>query len=392
MKKISINYSGFNNYYINKEDNLILSLLKKHYEVVISDDPDYLFCSLYGDDTYKNRYRTHECPYYVYGMLEQFCDFPRIRILIDGENYVPDFNLVDYAISPYPISYFDRNFYLPCGVEAFFRTDFKNFFALKTGKREFNAQDLQKKTCFANFIASHESENNIRGDFFKKLSQYKRVESAGTYLNNMENHYVVSWLGDSKMEFARKTKFTLCFESTQHDGFITEKIVDAFCANTIPVYFGSRNISDIFNPKAFINCNDYDSFDDAIKDIIRIDNDDSTYLAMMCEPIFVDDDFPQRLLGDLERFLVNIFDQNLEKAYRRSRLLAPLRHEKYLLETHSIMKPIIQRRIDENDKNRYLANKRIEKKKKISGFYARFVPETIKKTYRKLKQAVRETR
>ena len=388
MKKITINYSGFNNYYINKDNNLILDLLKKHYEVEISETPEYLLCSLYGDDTYKNKYRTHECPYYVYGMLEQFCDFPGIRILIDGENYVPDFNLVDYAISAYPISYFDRNFYLPCGVEAFFRTDFKNFFALKTGKREFDFTDLQKKTHFANFIASHESENNIRGDFFKKLCQYKRVESAGTYLNNMEDHFVVSWLGDSKMDFAQKTKFTLCFESTQHDGFITEKIVDAFCADTVPVYFGSKNITDIFNSKAFINCNDYDSFDEAINDIIRIDNDDSAYIAMMREPIFVDDDFPQRLLTDLESFLVNIFDQDIEKAYRRSRLLAPLRHEKYLLDTHSIMKPIIQKRIDEKDKKTYLDNKRIERKKKLSKLYVRLVPEVIKKTYRRFKKAI----
>ena len=44
---------------------------------------------------------------------------------------------------------------------------------------------VQNKQLFANFISSHESEFNIRGDFFKKLNEYRRVESAGTYLNNM---------------------------------------------------------------------------------------------------------------------------------------------------------------------------------------------------------------
>ena len=153
-----------------------------------------------------------------------------------------------------------------------------------------------------NFIARHESEGNIRGDFFKKLCQYKRVESPGSYLNNMPGGAVVDWLDGSKTEFQRKCKFTLCFESTLHYGFVTEKIMDAFYADTIPVYYGSPTVTDIFNKDAFINCTDYPSFDAVIEKIKELDQDDEKYLQMLRQPILVDPDYPRELedaLGNL---------------------------------------------------------------------------------------------
>ena len=118
---------------------------------------------------------------------------------------------------------------------------------------------VQNKQLFANFISSHESEFNIRGDFFKKLNEYRRVESAGTYLNNMPNGEVVNWLDGSKTALQRKCKFTLCFESTNHYGFVTEKIMDAFYSDTIPVYYGSPTVAEIFRAylktqTSYINC------------------------------------------------------------------------------------------------------------------------------------------
>ena len=103
----------------------------------------------------------------------------------------------------------------------------------KPRNRETAEALLKQKEYFANFIAGHESEFNIRGDFFKKLCGYKRVESPGSYLNNMPDGKVVSFENESKVDFQRKCKFTLCFESTNHYGFVTEKIMDAFYADTV---------------------------------------------------------------------------------------------------------------------------------------------------------------
>ena len=130
--------------------------------------------------------------------------------------------------------------------------------------------------------------------------------------------------------FLKQCKFSLCFESTKHEGFITEKIIEAFYADAIPVYYGSSNITEIFNPKAFINVGDYESFDAAIDRILEIESNDELYLEMLRQPIFNNPKYPQEKYEEVERFLCHIFDQPLDKAYRRSRYLVSTYHENFM--------------------------------------------------------------
>ena len=318
-KKIKVNFTGLSiRNEFNPNDNSILDILKKHYDVQVCDDPDYLFCGIL--------YPGH----FNQGVYDQYIlSDPKIRIMFDGENLVPDYNLVDYSICQYPIEYLDRNCYFPCGVEAF--TNRRTFFReLQDKDRNYPDSFLETKDYFASFIASHDSEHNIRGNFFKALNKRKRVESVGSYLNNMPNGETVDWLDGSKERFLKKCKFSLCFESTKHEGFITEKIVEAFHADTIPVYFGSSNITEIFNPKAFINVGDFSSFDAAIDRILEIENDDELYLEMLRQPIFNNPKYPQEKYDELENFLCHIIDQPLEGACRRSRCVAGENHEKFM--------------------------------------------------------------
>ena len=308
MKTIKLNYAGVNEAEFNKEQNLIYDVLKlSGYDVQISEDPDYLVCDFSGENPYA------------------YCGTPQVRIMYSSENMIPDFNLIDYSISPYPIQFGDRNFQLPVCVWPR-----AHWVSLATKDRNYTREFLQEKEYFANFISGHESEFNIRGDFFKKLCEYKRVESPGSYLNNMPNGETVNWLNDSKSDFQRKCKFTLCFESTLHYGFVTEKIMDAFYADTIPVYYGSPTAADIFNKDAFINVADYDSFEAAIEKIKELDQDDEKYLEMLRQPILVDPDYPEKLEESLKEYISHIFEQPLEKAYRRSRVYRPRDCDEYL--------------------------------------------------------------
>lgn len=308
MKTVKINYACVGDYY-NKDQNLILDILRNNgYDVQIVDDPDYIICDVWGSEFY------------------DYCKYPQVRIMYSAENYIPDFNLIDYAISPYPIQFGDRNFQLPVCVWP--RAHWLGL--VQKDRQAYTSEFVKEKTYFANFIASHESEYNIRGDFFKKLCEYKRVEAPGSYLNNMPDGAVVDWMDDSKIEFQRKCKFTLCFESTMHYGFVTEKIMDAFYADTIPVYYGSPTVTEIFNKDAFINCSDYESFDAVIEKIKELDQDDEKYLAMLRQPILVDPDYPDKLENALQKYVCGIFDQPLEKAYRRSRVYRPKMCDEYL--------------------------------------------------------------
>jgi len=319
QKTVKVNFTGLSiRNEFNPNDNSILDILKKHYDVQVCDDPDYLFCGV----LYKG--------YFNQGVYDKYIlSDSKIRIMFDGENLVPDFNLVDYAVCQYPMEYFDRNCYFPCGIEAF--TNRRTFFReLQDKDRNYSEEFLKSKEFFASFIASHDSENNMRGDFFKALNKRKRVESVGSYLNNMPNGETVDWLDGSKLKFQRKCKFSLCFESTKDEGFITEKIIEAFYSDTIPVYYGSSNITDIFNPKAFINVGDYESIDAVIDRILEIDSNDALYLEMMRQPIFNNPNYPQEKYEELERFICNIFDQPIDKACRRSRCVAGENYEAFM--------------------------------------------------------------
>ncbi|MDO4748242.1 MAG: glycosyltransferase family 10 [Eubacteriales bacterium] len=302
----------------NPNDNSILDILKKHYDVEICDDPDYLFCGV----LYKG--------YFNQGLYDKYIlDSSKIRILINGENLIPDYNLVDYSVCQYPIDYIDRNLYFPCGIEAF--TNRRTFFReLQDKGRDYSKEFLNTKEYFASFIASHDSEHNIRGDFFKALNARKRVESVGSYLNNMPNGETVDWLDGSKEAFLRKCKFSLCFEDAKEEGFVSDKIVKAFCADTVPIYYGSSNIKDIFNEKAFIDISDYPDFDSAIDKILEIASNDELYFDMLRQPIFNNPTYLQQKYAELESFLCHIIDQPIDKACRRSRCVAGETHEKFM--------------------------------------------------------------
>ena len=293
---------------ITPENNAVCYWLKKNgYEIQVTDDADYIICDVFGKPPY------------------EYCQYPQVRIFECGENVVPDFNLVDYAISRYPVKLGDRNFYYPgCTMSGAY------WHALAEKDRNYPAEILQEKPYFANMVAGHDSEHNYRSIFFEKLNAYKRVESAGTLLNNMPGGMRVNWLDDSKTNFQRQSKFTICFESTAHDGFITEKITDAFFSDTIPIYLGSSNITEIFNRDAFINVSDYESFDAVVERIKELDQDDEKYLAMLRQPILMEPNLPRRLDEELEKFILHIFEQPIEKAYRRCRAYYPKWQDEYL--------------------------------------------------------------
>lgn len=307
-RKIKVKFVGFQSSNrvngVKITDTWLYRTLDKYYDIEISDNPDYVICSCFD--------------------LYEYCKYSQIRIMFSGENYVPDFNLIDYAISSYPVDFLDRNFYLPQSLFGYNGERKK----LESRERNYTKEFLETKTRFANFIASYDSENNMRGDFFKALSKRKKVDSAGKWLNNTGEY--VRFQDNSKADFQRQCKFSLCFESTSNGGFNTEKIMDAFYAETIPVYYGDPDISKIFNPKAFINVADYASFDEAIDKILEIDADDEKYLEMMNQPIFNEENYISKTYEAAEEFLIHIFEQPLEKAYRRSRVFWPKGHDEFL--------------------------------------------------------------
>ncbi len=68
-------------------------------------------------------------------------------------------------------------------------------------------------------------------------------------------------------------KFNLCIENVSHPGYVTEKIIEAFVAGTVPVYWGAPDIERIIPADTYINANKFNTNDDLIDYLESIDED-----------------------------------------------------------------------------------------------------------------------
>lgn len=80
---------------------------------------------------------------------------------------------------------------------------------------------------------------------------YKKVDSGGKYKNNIGKPV------ENKRDFQMTHKFVIAFENTSTRGYTTEKIIGAYAAGAVPIYWGDPDVAMTFNTKSFINCNEY---------------------------------------------------------------------------------------------------------------------------------------
>ena len=132
-----------------------------------------------------------------------------------------------------------------------------------------------------------------------------------------------------KITFQAGHKFVIAFENSSSPGYLTEKFAQAAQSDAVPIYWGDPEVAATFNPKAFINCHDYPSLEEAAKAVAALDQDDEAYRKMISEPWFTGNNQPEYLREDVfTEFLSNIFDQPLPNAFRRNRSRWGLKYEK----------------------------------------------------------------
>ena len=302
-KKIKVKFLGFWDE-VSDTDNLFYNILKERYDVEISDDPDFLFFTP------------------LYQPLE-WARYDCVRIMFTGEFYSADWTVCDYAIDFDNYVFGDRHMRYPLYLYR------KDGAYPKRKKLTYDEAKniLANKKYFANFIYGHGAETGMRESVLSAFSQYKRVECAGTYLNNMPNGETVTY-GGTKGPFVASTKFTLAIESVCYPDYCGEKITDAFENYSIPIYYGNKNVSTEFNPKAFIDLHSYATTEEALEYVKQIDANDELYIQMLMEDEFLDPDYPPKKYAELKAFLYNICDQDKESAYRRTRYYRSYHYER----------------------------------------------------------------
>lgn len=319
-EKKKLNFIGFWPGF-DKTNNLFCDILQERFDIEISDQPDYLIASVFGDPM-------------------QYLEYDCVRILFTGEPLVPDFNLFDYAIGFDYLSFPDQE-----SGNRYYRYPlcFYNYKRLKKHIYGMSFEEaknvLAQKQYFCNFLYGHQSAKGERERIFHALEQYKRVESAGSFLNNMPDGLIIPY-SEKKMDFLKLCKFTIACESISYPGFVTEKLINPFYSDSVPIYYGNRLVNKEFNDNAMINLHQFSSLEEGMEKVIEVDQNDALFIQMLMEPKLISSNYLDNLLLGLKEFLFSIVSQMPEQAYRRMRFYIQKEHESYLNEYRKFSKSV----------------------------------------------------
>ncbi len=259
---LKINFTDFWQGFL-KENNYFYNLLSTQYNVVLDEaDPTILFFSCYGDDYLK---------------------FKCTRVFYTAENMRVDFSGCDYALS---FDFLKRKNHFRLPLYALYIEQKKMMDSLlKPTSREEMVQMWKNKEKFCCMVVSNPAAKK-RIHFFKELSKVKPVDSGGKVLNNVGGPVA------DKLTFIKDFKFVLAFENSKYPGYTTEKILEPLFTNSIPVYWGNPMIGLDFNPKRFLNYDDFASEEKLIEYIVKLDSDVEAAVDILQQPVFSDNKVP----------------------------------------------------------------------------------------------------
>jgi hypothetical protein len=157
-------------------------------------------------------------------------------------------------------------------------------------------KDRINKNLNREFSLGYCASNNVhnREVIFSKFVEWfgpKNCRSFGScYGNYIETQCITGggYRGDSIIYNFCKCKFVLALENSKGNGYITEKIINAFYSGAIPIYWGSSNINEFFNKEAFINIDDFDNIDQCVQYVINLSDEKREY--MLNQPIYTNNE------------------------------------------------------------------------------------------------------
>ena len=240
-------------------------------------------------------------------------------IYYTGESQTPNWNECDLAFTFEPdIRKDNKNYRLPLWAmylnwfnrpynpnrDQAYLHNIDSFLNKKIDKM----QILKQKTQFCNFVYSNPAQRRV--NFYPTLAKigHRHITSAGRLFNNTGVN--ISGRSDNieKIDFLDKFKFTISFENTEHLGYTTEKLIHPMFANSMPVYWGNKNVHNDFNINSFVLADKFPDDESLVEYINTLDTNMDAYFAILEQPWFVDNKIPdyvkpENVLSAIERIL-----------------------------------------------------------------------------------------
>lgn len=193
-----------------------------------------------------------------------------------------------YRSTGYPlhefVTYHNDNPNLTYIPFAAYAKDYPNF--LNSKPRPQTPLDTISQRRDLAFVYSHCVA--FRDDFFSTAATYlSSADSHGKCLNNQTGRAPGSF--NDLTQLYSNYKFVVAMEHAKKQGYLTEKIINAYEANSIPVYWGhSETVSEFFNTASYIDLADFPTHEAAANHLQALANDPKRLQTMLAQPILTE--------------------------------------------------------------------------------------------------------
>lgn len=243
----------------------LLRLSRENVEIVPAEQADIIICSLFGEQ-HKAFYGKKKIIFYT------------------GENKRPDYQSYDYSISFDFDDYNGRNVRIPLWyfyIDWFDQNTYGNPQYLIPERYLYESNEFQQKPkirfCSTVFSAPYLD----RFQMIQLINQYKPVDGYGKVFNAR-----ISEGEKVKLDIISNYKFNVCFENTVYPGYFTEKLLHSKIAGCVPIYKSHSSVDNDFNKNCFINVDEVGP-EQALQQIVDIDQNDNSYRKIIEEPLFL---------------------------------------------------------------------------------------------------------
>jgi hypothetical protein len=277
------------------------------YDLVPSQNPQIVFYSVFAP-----QFRPYADPRQL-APVARIRPGPYLRVFFTGENFEPDMNGCEFAMTFSALVDHPNHLRLPLWVYEDRGWGYGPERLVKGADTDWE-RVASGKTEFCNFVYLHEVP--YRDAIFRTLSGYKRVDSAGRHLNSM-NGWTVPMTPNraaGKIEFFGRYKFTLAIENIIWPGYMTEKLVDPMFAGSIPIYVGDPQAKLSFDPASYIDFSCFPNMKQMMEFVREVDNDRDLYLKMLAAPFYRGNVLPDYARDET---ILAFFDRIFEAALTR---------------------------------------------------------------------------
>ena len=127
-------------------------------------------------------------------------------------------------------------------MERIFTNKERKYFCAWCASKTSDLRDYMFNTIVENDISK--TTHSLGKQYGTHPETNKKVEGQNCYALNLVEEYSNYY-------------FVLAMENSDKEGYVTEKILNAFYSGAIPIFYGDRSVLEYFNKDAFIYVNDF---------------------------------------------------------------------------------------------------------------------------------------